>query len=78
MTTENSSLEVETLLRLQKMELEMAALREDLAKNTQATQELLVAWQGSKFTVTLAKKAGALGLFILAVIAAWHKAKGEL
>lgn len=70
--------DLEIYLKLQKLEMEMEGLKEELRQNTKATQELLVAWQNSKFTVTMAKKLGAIGLFSLTVIAAWHKAKEGL
>ncbi len=70
--------DMEIALRLQKLELEMQALKSDLEANTKATQDLLVAWNGSKFTVNLVKKTAAVGLFVLGGVAAWQKTKGEL
>ena len=79
-TTHNERREddMEIALRLQKLELEMEALTANLEANTKATQDLLLAWQGSKFTVNVVKKTAAVGLFFLAVVAAWHKAKDGL
>lgn len=70
--------DMEIALRLQKLELEMEALTSNLEANTKATQDLLVAWQGSKFTVNIVKKSAAIGLFLLAIVAAWQKAKEGL
>jgi hypothetical protein len=67
--------ELEIALRLQKLEIEMEAVATALKKNTLATEELLKSWEGSKFTVTLAKKAGALGIFFIAIATAWYNYK---
>jgi hypothetical protein len=64
---------IDLALRLQKLEYDVTSLSDTMEKNTKATEELVKAWEGSKFTLTLAKKAAAFGLFCLAVLAAWQK-----
>lgn len=69
--------DMEIALRLQKMELEMEALREDLSKNTEATKELLEAWKASKFTLNLAKSGAAIATAGLGLYMAFQKVWGH-
>ena len=59
---------LETALRLQKMELSIEQLRVDMEKNTKATENLLLAWNGSRSTVGFIK--GCV-IFVAAFAAAW-------
>lgn len=69
--------DVETALRFQKLEMEVSALRADLAANTAVTEKLLAAWEGSNATLSFIKGCAIFGASVLAIWAGIRNLMGH-
>ncbi len=68
--------EVQDALRIERIEMALLKITEDLKKNTESTAELVEAWKSSKWIVAVLKLSAGLVVIAAAANTAWHKLWG--
>lgn len=68
---------MEVALRMQRLELELLAVKTDLNKNTEATKELLAAWNTSTGSLSFIKGCAIFGASVAGMYVAISKLWGH-
>ncbi len=69
--------DMETALRLQRLEDRVETLTDKLDKNTLITEKILAAWEGSNATVSFIKGCAIFGAAVVAIVAGVNKIWGH-